>query len=76
MVSKTVAWTSLATELSFPALVLVQALPVQCHYSAATDVGRGSLKTIGNRVLDNMCVTWIKEVTLSYSVADPRGGGG
>ena len=36
----------------------VQALPVQCHYSAGTDVGRGSLETTGNRVLDIMYHTW------------------
>ena len=26
--------------------------------SAGTDVGRGSLETTGNRVLDIMCLTW------------------
>ena len=30
--------------------VSVQTLPVQCHYSAGPDVGRGSLETTGNRV--------------------------
>ena len=29
-----------------------QTLPVQCHYSAGTDVGRESLGTSGNRVFD------------------------
>ena len=32
--------------------VSVQALPVQCRYNTGTDVGRGSLETTGNRVLD------------------------
>ena len=39
-------------------LISVQALPVHCHYSADTDVGHGSLETIGNRVLVIMCLTW------------------
>ena len=39
------------------ALVSVQALPVQCHYSADTDVGFGIIETIGNSLLDTMCLT-------------------
>ena len=38
--------------------VSVQALPVRCPYSAGTDVGRGSLETADNRVLNSMCLTW------------------
>ena len=38
--------------------VSVQTLQVQCHYSAGTDVGRGSLEITGNRVLDILCLTW------------------
>ena len=39
--------------------VLVQALPVQGHYSAGTDVGRrDSLETTGNRVFDIISHTW------------------
>ena len=40
--------------------VSVQTLPVQCHYSAGTDVGRGSPETTGNRVFDIMSHTWEK----------------
>ena len=40
------------------AIVSVQALPVVCHYNAGTNVGRGSLETIGNRVFDIMPLTW------------------
>ena len=32
--------------------VSVQALLVQCHYSAVTDVGLNRLETTGSRVLD------------------------
>ena len=38
--------------------VSVQTLPVQCHYSAGTDVGRGSLEATGNRMFDIMSHTW------------------
>ena len=40
--------------------VSVQALPVQFHYSAGTDVGRGTLETTGNRVFDIMSHTWVE----------------
>ena len=42
---------------STAAPVSVQALPVQCHYSAGTHVGRGSLET-DNRVFHIMSHTW------------------
>ena len=36
----------------------IPGLPVQCHYSACTDVGLGSLETTGNRVFDIMSPMW------------------
>ena len=40
-----------------PAPVSVHTLPLQCHYSAGTDVGRGSLRTTSNTVFDTMSLT-------------------
>ena len=40
--------------------VSVQALAVQCHYHAGTDVGRGSLETTGNRVSGRPGMPWGK----------------
>ena len=48
------------------ALVSVHALPVQSHYSAGTDVGRGSLETTDNSVLHHiMCLRGMNGVTLA-----------
>ena len=40
------------------ATVSVHALPVQCHYSAGTDVGRDGLEKTGNIVFEIMLLTW------------------
>ena len=47
------------------ATVSVQTLPVQCHYSAGTDVGRGSLETTGNRLFDIMSHVGLMELPLA-----------
>ena len=53
--------------------VSVKALPVQCDYSAGTDVGRGSLETT---MLDITCLTrdeWnYPELLLLWELSDPR----
>ena len=48
------------------AIVSVQALPVRCHYSAGTDIGRGSIETTGNIVLTSGVPCVMNGVTLSY----------
>ena len=52
--------------------ISVQALPVQFHYSAGTDVGRGSFETTGNRVLDIMSHTWDEYRYLPRGLSAPR----
>ena len=51
----------------------MKALPVQCDYSAGTDVGRGSLETT---MLDITCLTrdeWnYPELLLLWELSDPR----
>ena len=56
--------------------VSVQALSVQCHYSSGTDVGRDSLETTDNRVLDIMCLKWDEwsypHLLLPWGLSNPR----
>ena len=49
---------------------------VQCHYSAGTDVGHGSLETTGNGLLDIKSHNGINGVTFSYCYSGdyPIGG--